>query len=213
MYTYRWISVLAAAMLATSASRSDADLIVSLPDVVADPGTSASFDVLLTNPDAIAVAIGGFTIDLSVNPLAGVQFTGVATSPTDQPYMFAGTGAVDAASFPFSFDVFPNAAFTASDIAFTVLSETLGPGETFSLGRVMFEVAGDAVPGLVVPVTLGAFTGLADEQGSPVDFTIDNGSIRISGASTPVPEPSSLVISLALGLIAAGNAWRRRRSA
>lgn len=184
---------------------------MEIQDSEAAPGSSGFFDVFVSNSDALGVDIGGFSFELLIGGASGVSFTSVATTPTTEPYIFAGTGAVDVLGANFSDDAFPNTSFVAKDLAILVLGATLDPNETLSLGRVTYDLDPTVSPGTVIPVTFGSFTDLSDPFTLPIAFSTDNGAITAASSTSTVPEPSTFVMSLILmGCVGAG-VWRTRR--
>lgn len=169
--------------------------------VVHAPDTTGTVNVYLTVPigDA-AIKLGGF--DFTLTTSGGAQFTAVNYPASN--YVFQGNSFNQTFSFPFSLDSFPNATFTASDLANTFT--LINPGQTFLLGTVSFSVPPYAGATVVYPLNIsGGALGLVDENGDPIAFTTANGTI------TQVPEPATLVV---FGTLAAvGFGVRRRRLA
>ena len=168
--------------------------------VSAAPGSTGNqFDVTLTNTGPSAISVAGFNFSVSVvNPL--IAFTG-ATTGTIAPYIFAGqslfgpdlTGPVSAQSI------------AASDLFDTPLAGALiSANSTVGLGRISFNVASGATPG-VFAVTFAGFPGtsLSDPAGTDIAIgSLVSGTITIIG-TTPTPEPSTgsmLLVSLLVGL-------------
>ncbi len=179
-------------------------MVVTLRDSFAVPGGIGFFDVVVDNPTAASIDIGGFSFDLAVPPGSGVLFTGVTTNPTTNSYIFAGTGIVDFLGVPFSADAFPNSSFIAADAAFLTTGETLNPGDTFALGRVFFSLDSGTPSGTAIAVSLGQFTDLSDPLGAPIAFSSVNGTI------TAVPEPSSWALGTLLTVGWSASRLRRR---
>jgi hypothetical protein len=177
-----------------------------VPDVVAAPGSTGSFDVTLQNPSTSTqdVTVGGFNIDIRLADTSKVTFTGI-DAMTTVPYVFTTSG-----SFGFLGSVLGGGIeVTGNDLALPPANGvTLTPGEMLGLAHVSYQVAANAAPGVVpVPlVHLGSGTTLADENGVSIDFGTMNGTITIAGAA--VPEPGSLVM-LALGGITALFLFRK----
>jgi hypothetical protein len=196
-----FVGVLATVLLvlATTPARAGQVLMV-VPDVVAAPGSTGSFDVTLQNPSTSTqdVTVGGFNIDIRLADTSKVTFTGI-DAMTTVPYIFTASG-----SFGFVGSVLGGGSeVTGNDLALPPANGvTITPGETLGLAHVTYQVATNAAPGVVsVPlVDLGSGTTLADQNGGPIDFNTMNGTITISGAA--VPEPGSLFM-LVLGGITA----------
>jgi hypothetical protein len=98
-----------------------------------------------------------------------------------------------------------------ADIASAPASFTaVVPGAIFGLGSVSFNVAGGAVPGSILPVTINAdpaVTSLTDSSGNSLALSVSGGSIDITpGTATPEPATPGMVC---LGLTFA--MWKRLR--
>jgi hypothetical protein len=194
------VLVTALLLLAASTARAAAMITIVIPDVIAAPGSTGSFDVTLQNPSTSTqdVTVGGFNIDIRLADTSRVMFTGI-DAMTTVPYIFTSSG-----SFGFLGSVLGGGIeVTGNDLASPPANGvTITPGQTLGLAHVSYLVAADAAPGVVsVPlVDLGSGTTLADQNGGSIDFGTINGTITIPGAA--VPEPGSLVM-LALGGITA----------
>ena len=189
-----------AAALMFCAIPAHATLIISVEPVSAAPGTSGTFDVLLTDSGSPGVSIQGFSFELQASS-AAISFTGAFTSTATPTYIFSGTSL-----FGPEIDDQTSPTLIASDAASG--PATLNSGDVVGLGQVSYTVSPAAAPG---PVTI-SFTGgaagnnLSDPLGAsiPID-TFTSGTINI----TSTPEPSSLLMMLAG--TAALAAWNRRR--
>ena len=115
-----------------------AGLLIEAPSLLATPGSSSSFDLLLvnTNPAGGAsynVAADSFELSL-LGPVA-VTFTDVSIN-TIVPYIYVVSGTTVPGGLPLSLDTFPNTQFTASDAEFGPLGfQTVNPGDTFGLAQ------------------------------------------------------------------------------
>jgi hypothetical protein len=199
--------VVVAAALGSGAS-CRADLVITAPNVPVAPGSSGSFDVLITSTGG-TFNVASDTVELSLLGLSGVTFTGVSID-TVTPYIYGALSATTAGS-TFTFSTFPGTQFETFDFILSTGATTIGPGDSFGLVNVQYSVAADAVVGSSGALTFGPDTSLADATGMPVAFTAQNGSITVSAAV--IPEPSSVAL-LAIGCAAVvvGSAKRRSRA-
>lgn len=186
-----------------------AELLIAPENVVAAPGTSGFFDVLLSNTNPAGGAsfdVAGDTVELSVTGVSGVSFTSVSIS-TIVPYIYANSGTLNGGG-PFSFDTFPNTQVHASDTEFAAPgSRTVLPGATFGLAHVGYSVASNAAIGSIGSLAIGPDTSLSDINGAAIGFSASNGSFSI--LSPAVPEPSSVLL-LAGGAFGMLYVFRRR---
>ncbi len=182
-----------------------ASLIFSTQSVTASAGsTGDTLDVLLTNTGASGVSIGGFNFEIATSD-PDIIFTSVFTSTVTAPYIFSGNSL-----FGPQIDTQTSPSVIASDLAASG-SATLGSGVTVGLGKVFFNVSPTAASG---PFTV-SFTGgaagnnLSDALGNDVRIdTLSSGTISISA----VPEPSSLLLTLAGIALFLGRGRRQRRA-
>ncbi len=197
----------ALAVLTLMAQPLQAALIVTAGTATAGAGTTGNvLQVTLTNTGPSAVTVGGFSFGVSTAN-AGITFT-TATINTASPYVFAGHSL-----FGSPIDTSTGTSLIASDLYDIIGSGgTVAAGATVGLGRVLFNVAPGTPAGLNV-VTVAAFptTSLSDVNGIDLAFTRANGSITVTGANQPVPEPATLLVFAVAG--ACGWVARRRRSA
>ena len=202
---------LAAALVLAAALGRDvpclAGLLIEAPSLLATPGSSSSFDLLLvnTNPAGGAsynVAADSFELSL-LGPVA-VTFTDVSIN-TIVPYIYVVSGTTVPGGLPLSLDTFPNTQFTASDAEFGPLGfQTVNPGDTFGLAHVSFTVSPTATLGAdTIAIASGTATSLSDENGNAIPFAISNGSIT-------VPEPCALAQAATAAMIGLGFWWWRR---
>jgi hypothetical protein len=204
-------SLLAALVVVAAALGSGApcrgDLVISAPNVPVAPGSSGSFDVLITSTSG-TFNVASDTVELSLLGLSGVTFTGVSID-TVTPYIYGALSATTAGS-TFTFSTFPGTQFETFDFILSTGATTIGPGDSFGLVNVQYSVAADAVVGSSGALTFGPDTSLADATGLPVAFTAQNGSITVSAAV--IPEPSSAAL-LAIGCAATVVYSARKRFA
>ena len=174
-----------------------AGLVISAPTIAAAPGTSGSFDVVITNDNPVggdSFFVAGDSLDFALSGLPGVMFTD-ATIATAIPYLFALSGTTQGAG-PLSLDSFPNTAFFASDAEFASPGfAEIAPGMSFGVAHVSFTVDPSAASG-DRGLILGAGTSLSDIGGGPIEFTTSDGVLTISS----VPEPSTWLL-LASGVV------------
>jgi PEP-CTERM motif len=193
---------LVAACWAAPACR--ADLVIEAPNLTVAPGSSGSFDVLITSTSG-SFEVASDTVELSLNGLSGVSFTGVSIN-TVTPYIY---GAESATLFgsTFSFSTFPGTTFEVIDFLFTLGAQPINSGDVFGLVNVSYSVDAGATPGASGSLTFGADTSLADAAGNNVPFTSPSGSITIQSA---VPEPASVIL-LSIGCAAVVLRSSRKR--
>jgi hypothetical protein len=184
-----------------------AGLVIAASGVAAaQPSVGNTFDVLLTDtPGSPSITVGTFAVEVTVGNSA-VTMTG-ATGVTDPAYVFLNN------SFDYSVSGAPGQDLTVSDTA-NVGGRTLNPGDSVLLGRVSFAVGSPTAAG---PVTVHVSTeaqggsSLSDPNGGALDFTTQDGSITVGGATNVVPEPPSVVLCAVGGgsLVLAGCLRRR----
>jgi len=187
-----------------------AALIFSLqPSITANAGsTDNQFDVLLTNTGSSAVTVAAFSFGI-VTSDASITFTGASIS-TVSPYIFAGDSFDGANSFPLNtVPPPPGQTLEASDLSNSGLGDSVGPGDTVGVGRIMFNVANGAASA-TAPVTFESFptTSLSDADLNNLAFSSDNGSIT-TNAMSGVPEPGT-GFQVAAALVAFAFIFLRR---
>ena len=187
----RLFGAVAALLLGSIAAPARADLIITVLDSSAAPGGTGTFDITLTNTGAADINISSFSVEPTLSPTSGVHFTDVTTATT-LPYIFAASSSVTASS-PFSYDLFPNTDFIASDSFFAAPGyQAIAAGATLGLAHVLYSVDAGTPLG-AVPVTLDMTgTSLADEAGNLLSVTPANGTITV--ALRAVPEPSTVLL-------------------
>jgi hypothetical protein len=163
----------------------NASLIMSAGTESANAGsTGNAFDFTLTNTGPSAVALGAFSLEVSV-----ADSNVSATTATTLPYVFAG----DSLFGPVISTSGPGQTLDASDICI-LCGGTIAAGSTVGLAHVLFDVSAGA-PSELLTVSIIPFpsTSLSDQSGSNLAATLQNGTITIVGAN-PIPEPSTLVL-------------------
>lgn len=194
--------------LTNSPATAHAGLILSVGDYQQTSATGGTFEITLSNTDSQTYHVASFSFGLMLPASSGVQFAAVSTATVAHDYIFDGTGAASVdPNFMFSFDVFPNTDFTASDTEFTMLSIAVAPGISFGLGLVTYEI-GPGPPAGTVPISFVASgTSLSDADGNAIPFTSQGGSIQVQG----VPEPSTLILlasaAATLLLVSSARRW------
>ncbi len=173
-----------------------ADVVIEAPAIAAAPGSSGSFDVLITSTGG-TFDVASDTIELTLTGPAGVTFTGVlpqANPPNSYIYVVSAT----TMGGMFSFDSFPTNQFDVFDTEFGPLGHrVINSGDVFGVVNVSYSVDAGATPGASGTLALGPDTSLSDVTGANIPFTVQNGSFTIAA----VPEPTSVVL-LALGGVA-----------
>jgi hypothetical protein len=187
-----------------------AGLVIQAPHVVAAPGSSGSFDVLLVNTNPAGGAshdVAADTLGLSlVGPLS-LTFTGVSIDTVAAPYIYVTSGTT-AGGGPLSLDTFPNTQFTASDSEFAAPGfRTVNPGDVFGLAHVSFAISPSSPLGTDTIAFVSPTTSLSDQNGNIIPVSLVSGSISTSA----IPEPSALTEAATAALIGLGTSWWRRR--
>jgi hypothetical protein len=197
-----------ALMIGIGPTSARAGLALSVVDSTASPGGSGSFDVILANiGGTTSYQVSIFSVELSVAGSSGVNFLDAEVN-TAAPYIF---GTLQ--SPPLSFGPFPSQDFVASDSSMTSpFFTTLNVGDVYGLEHVTYSVApGTALGPITVSIVgLGGnfpTTQIDDVNVNPLPFTANNGTINVAA---PVPEPSSLVLTLT-AMIAGPLVWLARR--
>lgn len=193
--------------LVSLAGPARADIILSIESVTGAPGSSGTFDVLLTNTGPASQNIDAFFLELSTSD-TNITFTGVTTSTTTQPYIFAG----DSLFGPIIATSGPGQVVDASDVSASSGND-VGLGQEFGIGSVAYSIDPGATNGEIATINFDAFplTSLSDSLGNNVDFTAQSGTITVQSTST-VPEPST-ALPLVSALLFGAFLIRRRRAA
>jgi len=197
-------ALLAFAALAAFGASARADLVVSASNEFADRSTTGnSFFVIVTNTDGGPFDVNAFNVEVSIDPMAGITFTGATDGGVD--YIFAG---IDSLGFLVSNN-------TGTVIDFDDLGATSddfrtfnGPG-SFLLGEVFYDVSGSA-PFQTNILNIQSVTDLVDPSGGGLNPSLINGSITVRTRS--VPEPGSALL-MVLGAGGLGMIAQRRRAA
>lgn len=208
-----WLAPVAAILLFASLP-AHAGMVLSISSVTDAPGTNGdSFDVTIQNTGTSAQNIAAFDLGLSVTGSI-ILFTGANESTADV-YLFNGDSFDIINAIPFASIPPPNGqSVQASDLSNSGTGTNIAAGATLGLGHIIFNVAAGAGPGPIT-VTLASTcaspsscTDLSNSGGDAVAFSVNSGTITISGTS--VPEPASGVLAgLALIAIVAGG-FRKR---
>jgi hypothetical protein len=209
--TYKLICRTALAALAIAAVLlsvpAKADIILSAESVTGAPGSTRTFDVLLTNTGPSSQNIAAFNFELTTTD-TNITFTDVTTSTTTATYIFP-------SSF-FGPDITtPTLAgpqtVEAGDVDATFLGTDVASGATYGLGNVSFSISAGATNGEIAEIDVSAYpsTSLSDNNFNNVDFTAESGTITVQTSTVPEPSPGGLMI-----LVLAGSAMllQRRRT-
>jgi len=182
-----------------------ADIVLSVESVTGAPGSSGTFDVLLTNTGTSSQNIAVFNFELTTAD-TNITFTDVTTSTTTAPYIFPSSFFGPDITTP---PINPGTV-EAGDVDATFAGTDVAPGAIYGLGNVSFSISSGATNGEIAQIDFAAFpsTSLADSSGDTVGFTPQSGAITVQTSSTTVPEPST-ALPLA-GAVLLG-AWLIRR--
>lgn len=199
----RWLMAGLVLICITGSASAQAALQIIVESVTANsPSTGNTFEVSITNVgNASSAPLAGFSFGISVPGGSGITFTNATIFTALNPYLFLGQSSTP----PFSNTAFPNQSFIATDLYATAGGVPIGPGQTFGLGLISFDVAAGASD---TTVTLAGFpsTSLSDENGSTVDYDGFNGLITIAA----VPEPATWGM-IGLGALSSVGLWYRYR--
>jgi hypothetical protein len=200
----RFVILATAVLLCPTPARATA--ILSIQSVIASsPSGGNEFDVVLTNTGPSSITVGGFGFELTTSD-ANITFTSATISTILFAYVFSGHSLFG----PTISTSAPGQTIDASDFFDTAnMGAVIGSGMSVGLGHVFFDVAGGDTPG-PKPVDFTAFpvTNLSDNLGNNITFNSSPGTITI--ASSAVPEPSSLLLTL-LGFPVLAWAGKRLR--
>ena len=191
-------AVLAAVLLGLGPRTATAELILHVQDAEVTAGESGFFDVFFEVTDG-APMLAGYQIELNLSDAgAGVRFTDFGEA---ENAVFSGQAAAQTAGRP----VLPGPTAAANDFILTPAETAILDGA--ALLRVHFE-ADPGSAGAQVQVNIDSNslrTSLSDGSGATVQ--VDS---FVGGTITVVPEPSSLVGLLSLGVaVAMACGWRR----
>ena len=186
-----WISGAAFLMAALCTGTTRADVIISAPSVVAEAGSSGSFEVLIRSSPPPIPAVQAFSFDIfTLSPF--VDLTGASTNTT-VTYILRNDSFVAINGFPFATKT--GQELIASDLSNDGSAFDIFPGDTFSLGTVSYSIAPSAPSGSVPVMFRVPGTSVADLEGSAVS--------TVNGAITIIPEPDQAPVILgSLALIA-----------
>jgi hypothetical protein len=176
--------------------------ILSIESVSGAPGSTGTFEVLLTNTGASPQNIAAFNFELTTSD-TNITFTGVSTSTTPATYIFPSS------FFGPNITTFATGqSVEAGDVDATFAGTNVGSGATYGLGNVSYSIAAGAVNGGIADIVFAAFpsSSLSDSGGNNVPFTAESGTI--TSESSSVPEPST---TLPLGGALLAVAWLIRR--
>ncbi len=160
-----------------------AGLVIEAPNLTVAPGSSGSFDVLITST-------GGHIRRGVRRRRAFPQrperrfLHGCFDRDGDALYLRRELGNDPRVHIYFS--TFPGTQFETVDFLYQFGAQTINAGDVFGLVNVQYSVAANATPGASGSLTFGPDTSLADADGNNVPFTAPNGSITISSVSRAV---------------------------
>jgi hypothetical protein len=198
--------VLAIAVLLLSVP-AKADIVLSLESVTGAPGSTGTFDVLLTNTGPSSQNIAAFNFELTTAD-TNITFTDVTTATTTATYIFP-------SSFfgPDITTIAGGQTVEAGDVDATFNGTDVASGATYGIGNVSYSINPGASNGEIAEVDFAAFTdtSLVDSQFNNVGFSSESGTITVQTSSTTVPEPSTALPLAGAMLVAASLIrWRRR---
>jgi hypothetical protein len=206
----RFISTMALAVLAIAVSLlsvpARADIVLSIEDVTGAPGSSGTFDVLLTNTGSASQNIAATNFELTTAD-TNITFNDVTTSTTTAPYIFP--------SSLFGPDIITfttGQTIEAGDVDSTLVGTDVAPGAIYGLGNVSYSIAPGAVNGEVAEVDFVPYpnTSLSDNNFNNVPFTAESGTITVQ--TSTIPEPSAAIPLAGAVLLVACLSRRRRQS-
>jgi hypothetical protein len=184
-------------------------LVISAPDLTATPGSTGSFDVLLTNTNPTGGAsydVAGDSFQLQLSGPLDASFTDVSINTVAAPYIYVTSGTTQGGG-PLSLDTFPNMLFTASDSEFASPGfRTVNPGDVFGLAHVSYSISSTTPNG--IDTISFSNVSLTDINGNAIPVSISNGVIAVGMA---IPEPSALIQGATAALIGLGASWWRLR--
>lgn len=143
-------------LIATQRS-ADAVLIVvpSSPVISGTAGSTGFIEFNVQNTGPTEINFEAFSLALSVDPAAGVQFTSASTDTVGLPYVFQGVSFVQLTGSDFAAGVtFPVSSLTASDFVFDQPGyRTILAGEVFGLARIGYRIGNSDVSNVSIGLT------------------------------------------------------------
>jgi hypothetical protein len=160
------------------------DIILSFEPVTDAPGSTGTFDVLLTNSGPSSQNIAGFNFELTTAN-TDITFTDVTTATTTATYIFS-----DSLFGPDITTIASGQTAEAADVDATGNGTNVGAGATFGLGSVSFSISPGATNAETAQIDFSPFpaTSLSDMNSLNVGFTAESGTITVASA-VAVPEP------------------------
>jgi hypothetical protein len=183
-----------------------ADIVLSVESVTGAPGSTGTFDVLLTNTGTLSQNIAGFDFELTTVD-TNIAFTDVTTTTTTAAYIFPSSlFGPDIATLTGGQTV------DASDLDATGNGTDVAPGATLGLGNVSFSISPGALNGDIAEIDFTAYpaTSLSDNVPNNVSFAPESGFITVQ--TSTVPEPSATLPLAGSMLLGAWLIRRRRRT-
>jgi hypothetical protein len=208
---------LAFVVLALAAVPARADLVITLSDISAAPGSTDTMNINITSSDSETLSF--FELKLLITPgVVSPTFTTAQNDPTGDPnYVFlneSSTGPGNPFWGPPGFTNYAGDTITAGDTdsssqGFVTIPSAIGLPHSFLAAVQFFVPGGGPLPDQFTISLVTPTTEFDDQNGNPItDFTVQGGVVTIESA---VPEPSSLTM---LTLSGAGGLfwyWRRQR--
>jgi len=212
-YSMRWLAKRLLPLLVVGAFASTAALAGVTFSIQADtpnpaPGsTGNAFDVLLTNTGPSPINIAAYVFGVATTD-TDITFTEADVSTVVSPYIFAGNsfvadflGGITDIPAPVGLPPLPAQVLLASDVGNNPSSfTTVAAGRTVDLGRVLFNVAPNAVvQGFTVSFIMTLFpnppggyadNNLSDENGNAIDIdTFQSASFNVAAAVAGIDGP------------------------
>src|ERR1022692_1657023 len=183
--TCKLISTMAPAVLASAvlllSVPARGDMILSIESVTGAPGSTGTFDVLLTNTGPSLQNIAAFNFELTTAD-TNITFNDVTTSTTTAPY------------------IFPSSSYGPDIVTFAI-------GQTVEAGDVTNDptlYGTDVASGAAYPQS-----SLSDNNFTNVPFTAESGTITVQ--TSTVPEPVTAIPLAGAVLLGASLIRQRRR--
>ena len=209
--TCKLISTMAPAVLASAvlllSVPARGDMILSIESVTGAPGSTGTFDVLLTNTGPSLQNIAAFNFELTTAD-TNITFNDVTTSTTTAPYIFPSSSyGPDIVTFAIGQTV------EAGDVTNdpTLYGTDVASGATYGLGNVSYSIDPLALNGDIAEVDFAAYpqSSLSDNNFTNVPFTAESGTITVQ--TSTVPEPVTAIPLAGAVLLGASLIRQRRR--
>ena len=213
------LPILVAGVFGSSAAL--ADVVYTIHPDTTNPAQGSNgnaFDVLATNTGPSSLGIGAFSFGVYTTD-TDITFTEANVSTIVSSYIFEGNSFVEITLNSTVISITSGGqTLTANDLTNDFAAVTVAPGATVDLGKVLFDVAPDAVmQTFTVSFTGDPGAGNLDNNLSDQFFTAINvdafqsGDFPI-GPSVPEPSPAVLVLFGLAGLWMLSRLLRSRRA-